>query len=118
MILIDYLKSALVLLAVTLALTGCAARGPLSWQDTSDYKERLQTQTEGGVRVSTSVLSDLEARDVYGVPLAANELPGCTHSMPASKPECLTMVHRFYYFMFVMPGIDWLCKLEGTDSDR
>ncbi|MCP4407898.1 MAG: hypothetical protein GY807_09085 [Gammaproteobacteria bacterium] len=67
---IDYLKSVLVFFAVTLTLMGCAATGPLSRQDTTDYKGRLQTQTEGGVRVSISVLSGVEARVVYGVPLA------------------------------------------------
>ncbi|MEN8129899.1 MAG: LssY C-terminal domain-containing protein [Pseudomonadota bacterium] len=67
---IDYLKLALVLLAVTLTLTGCAATGTWQEADTTDYKERLQTQTDGGVRVSTSVLSASESQAIYGVPLA------------------------------------------------
>ena len=64
------LKSALPILVITLALAGCAARGPLPWQDTVDYQDRLQTQTKGGIRVSTSVLSASESRQVYGVDLA------------------------------------------------
>ena len=71
MVPIDYLKSTLLLLAVTLALTGCASTGIWLEADTKDYKERLQTQTEGGVRVSTSVLSASESLAVYGVPLAS-----------------------------------------------
>jgi len=70
MALTDSLKSAFVLLAITLTLTGCASKGPLPWLETTDYRERLQTQTEGGVRVSTSVLSASESQTLYGVPLA------------------------------------------------
>ena len=70
MALTDSLKSAFVLLAITLTLTGCASRGPLPWLETTDYRERLRTQTEGGVRVSTSVLSASESQTLYGVPLA------------------------------------------------
>lgn len=36
----------------------------------SDYLSRVVTRTDGGVRVSTSVLSADESRDVFGVPLA------------------------------------------------
>jgi len=67
--LIDTLKSALVLLAITI-LTGCASTGPLPWLETTDYMERLRTQTEGGVQVSTSVLSASESQALYGEPLA------------------------------------------------
>ena len=70
MALTDSLKSAIVLLAITLTLTGCASRGPLPWLETTDYRERLRTQTKGGVRVSTSVLSASESQTLYGVPLA------------------------------------------------
>ena len=70
MALTDFLKSVLVLLAVTLILTGCASTGPLPWLETTDYMERLRTETEGGVRVSTSVLSASESQALYGVPLA------------------------------------------------
>lgn len=70
MALTDSLKSAFVLLAITLTLTGCASKGPLPWLETTDYRDRLQTQTEGGVRVSTSVLSASESQTLYGVPLA------------------------------------------------
>jgi hypothetical protein len=67
--LIDTLKAALVLLAITI-LTGCASTGPLPWLETTDYMERLRTETDGGVRVSTSVLSASESKAVYGKPLA------------------------------------------------
>jgi hypothetical protein len=66
----DSLKAALVLLAITVILTGCASTGPLPWLETTDYMERLRTETDGGVRVSTSVLSASESKAVYGKPLA------------------------------------------------
>ena len=68
--LIDTLKSALVLFAIALTLSACASTGIWLEADTKDYMERLQTQTKGGVRVSTSVLSASESQDLYGEPLA------------------------------------------------
>ena len=68
--LIDTLKSALVLFAIALTLTGCASTGIWLEADTKDYMERLQTQTKGGVRVSASVLSASESQALYGKPLA------------------------------------------------
>ena len=67
---IDYLKATLPLLAIALNLAGCASTGIWVEADTKDYMERLQTQTDGGVRVSTSVLSASESESIYGVPLA------------------------------------------------
>jgi hypothetical protein len=67
---IDSLKSALATLAIALTLAGCASTGIWTEADTKDYKERLQTRTDGGVRVSTSVLSASESEAIYGVPLA------------------------------------------------
>jgi len=67
---IDSLKSVLVTLAIVLTLTACASTGVWLEADTKDYKERLQTRTDGGVRVSTSVLSASESQAIYGVPLA------------------------------------------------
>ena len=53
-----------------LLLAGCASTGPPPEEETKHYTERLQTQTNGGLQVSTSVLSDIESETVYGVPLA------------------------------------------------
>jgi hypothetical protein len=39
-----------------------------------DFRERANSRTEDGVRVSTSVLSALESLSVYGVPLAAKNI--------------------------------------------
>jgi len=57
--------------SVLLALTfvGCAAP-PLRPIDTTDYKDRLQTQQDGKLRASVAALSDEESERVYGVPLA------------------------------------------------
>ena len=60
-------------IAVTITaflLAGCASTGQISELETTHYTERLQTRTDGGMQVSTSVLSDAEAAAVYGVPLA------------------------------------------------
>ena len=70
MALFNPLKSVLVSLAIALALAACASTGIWLEADTMDYKERLQTQSEGAVRVSTSVLSASESQALYGVPLA------------------------------------------------
>jgi hypothetical protein len=55
---------------LVLLLTSCASTGPLPEDATRDYKERLQTLTDGGVRVSTSVLSADESLSIYGAALA------------------------------------------------
>ncbi len=68
--LIEPFKHALILLVISLLLNGCASTGGAAGQDTKHYTERLQTHTEGGVRVSTSVLSADESKELYGVPLA------------------------------------------------
>lgn len=70
MALFNPLKSVLVSLAIALALAACASTGIWLEADTMDYKERLQTQSEDGVRVSISVLSASESQALYGVPLA------------------------------------------------
>jgi hypothetical protein len=53
-----------------LLLSGCSTTGPLPEWETVHYKDRLLTRTEGGLHMSTSVLSDTEASAIYGVPLA------------------------------------------------
>ena len=57
------------LLAVMLG--GCAAAPfqPATYE--LDYKSRALSRSDGGVRVSASVLSEEESVDVYGVPLAS-----------------------------------------------
>src|SRR5687768_18517291 len=51
-------------------LAGCASFAPQSPTTELDYKSRAVTRTDGGVRVSTAVLSTDESAMVYGVPLA------------------------------------------------
>ena len=57
--------------AATLALVGCTSTPPTV---SLDYKSRAATRTEGGVRVSTAVLSAKESAAVYGVPLARRSI--------------------------------------------
>jgi hypothetical protein len=59
-------RTATAALAMVLALAGCAAP-PLAV--TEDWHGRARTQTEGGLTVTTSVLSEAESLEVYGVPL-------------------------------------------------
>ena len=54
--------------AVAMALVACTSMPPPAANQ--DYKSRAVTRTEGGVRVSTAVLSADESATVYGVPLA------------------------------------------------
>ena len=53
-----------------LALTGCASNAPQSAGPELDYKSRAISSSQGGVKVSTSVLSAEESSEVYGVELA------------------------------------------------
>jgi hypothetical protein len=59
---------------VVFAFGGCAAvsrhADPSPW----GFKSRTLSRSDGGVRVSTSVLSAAESRAVYGVPLAKKGL--------------------------------------------
>ncbi len=59
-------------IVVALALAGCASTPPPA--ASLDYKSRAVTRTEGGVRVSTAVLSADESATVYGVPLAKKSI--------------------------------------------
>jgi hypothetical protein len=56
------------IIVVTSTLGGCAASKPTA--SAPGYQERTVTRTEGGLRVSTAVLSPEESLAVYGVPLA------------------------------------------------
>ena len=58
--------------ALVVALVGCAATPPPAANQ--DYKSQAVTRTEGGVRVSTAVLSADESATVYGVPLAKQSI--------------------------------------------
>jgi hypothetical protein len=56
---------------ILFALGGCASVDHQPEMEASDFKGRVITRSEDGVRVSTSVLSSEESLAVYGVPLAA-----------------------------------------------
>ena len=62
-----------------------------------DYKSRAATRTEGGVRVSTAVLSADESATVYGVPLARR-------SIQPVWIEVENRDDRAYYLL--SPGLD------------
>ena len=59
-----------VTLLVATALAGCTSGIRLPGTGTADYRERALSRSDGGLRVTTSVLSANESIDVYGVPLA------------------------------------------------
>ena len=80
--------------AVALALVGCTSI-PLA--PSLDYKSRAVTRVEGGVRVSTAVLSALESAEVYGVPLARR-------SIQPVWVEVENREDRAYYLL--SPGLD------------
>src|SRR5262245_40228961 len=56
------------------ALAGCATAPTQPLTSESDYKTRVVTQTEGGVRVSAAALSPVESAAVYGAPLARQRI--------------------------------------------
>ena len=62
-------RRSLLAAVVAATLAGCASSLP-SPAAAPDYKSRAITRTEGGVRVSTAVLSAEESATVYTVPLA------------------------------------------------
>ena len=72
--LIRVFPRALAFIVVALALGGCASPGPVAETREVDYKSRASSRSEGGVRVSTSVLSAEESLAVYGVPLATRQI--------------------------------------------
>lgn len=55
---------------ISAALAGCASTPGESATSGLDYRQRVVTRADGGLRVSTSVLSAEESTQVYGVPLA------------------------------------------------
>lgn len=60
----------LVVALLSLTVAGCATRPLPPAQHGLDYRERAESQTKDGLRVSASVLSADESHSVYGVPLA------------------------------------------------
>ena len=80
--------------AAALVLVDCSANLP---ETSLDYKSRATTRTEGGVRVSTAVLSADESAAVYGVPLA-------TRSIQPVWIEVENREDRAYYLL--SPGLD------------
>jgi len=81
--------------ALVVALAGCAATPPPP--AAPDYKSRVVTRTDGGVRVATAVLSADESVTVYGVPLASRSI----------QPVWLEVENRensAYYLL--SPGLD------------
>lgn len=64
------IKKILTATLLALLLAGCASTGTHSEDEAGNYNERLITRSNGGLTVSTSVLSDTESEKVYGVPLA------------------------------------------------
>ena len=80
--------------AAALVLVDCTSTPPAK---SLDYKSRATTRTEGGVRVSTAVLSADESAAVYGVPLA-------TRSIQPVWIEVENREDRAYYLL--SPGLD------------
>jgi hypothetical protein len=81
--------------AVAMALFACTSMPPPAANQ--DYKSRAVTRTEGGVRVSTAVLSADESATVYGVPLAGK-------SIQPVWIEVENREDRAYYLL--SPGLD------------
>ena len=81
--------------ALAVALVACASTPPPAADQ--DYKSRAVTRTEGGVRVSTAVLSADESATVYGVPLAKK-------SIQPVWIEVENREDRAYYLL--SPGLD------------
>lgn len=57
------------LLTISLVLSGCIRYRPQP-EDRASFMERVQTQSDGGVTATLSVLSDKEAKRIFGVNLA------------------------------------------------
>jgi hypothetical protein len=79
---------------VAVTLVACTSMPPAA---NLDYKSRAVTRTEGGVRVSTTVLSADESVSVYGVPLA-------DRSIQPVWIEVENREDRSYYLL--SPGLD------------
>jgi LssY C-terminus len=79
------------------ALAGCASSPPPSPAAGADFKSRAVTRTEGGVRVSTAILSAEESAAVYEVPLAKKSI----------QPVWIEVENRDDHAYFLLsPGLD------------
>src|SRR5262245_11398478 len=67
-------RPALAAAVLGFALAGCASAPPESSIGAADYKARVVSQTEEGVRISAVALSADEAAAVYGVALAKKRI--------------------------------------------
>jgi len=81
--------------SAALVLAGCGSSSPPPAP--LDYQARAQTRTEGGIRVSTSVLSAEESAALFGAPLAEK-------SIQPVWIEVENREERSYYLL--SPGID------------
>lgn len=88
-------RHALAAMAIAAALVGCASQ-PQS-TTSLDYKSRAVTRSDGGLGVSTAVLSAAESEAVYGVPLA-------NKSIQPVWVEVKNREDRAYYLL--SPGLD------------
>src|SRR6516165_8399472 len=90
-------RQALATAVVAGAVARCASFVP-QWPTTElDYKSRAVTRTDGGLRVSTAVLSAGESAAVYGVPLAK-------HAIQPVWIEVENHEEQAYYLL--SPGLD------------
>ena len=90
-------RQALVTAVVANMLVGCSFFAPQSPTTELGYKSRAVTRTDGGLRVSTVVLSADESAAVYGVPLAKQ----------AIQPVWIEVENREEQAYFLLsPGLD------------
>jgi hypothetical protein len=90
-------RPALATIVVAGTVAGCASLAPQLPATAPDYQSRALTRTDGGMRVSTVVLSADESAAVYGVPLAEQ----------AVQPVWIEVENRegqTYYLL--SPGLD------------
>jgi len=85
------------IVAAVFLFSGCVSPGRVPEAHKLDYKNRAVSRSEGGVRVTTSVLSAEESRSVYGVPLA-------THGIQPVWIEIENHDDTAYWLM--SPGLD------------
>jgi hypothetical protein len=88
---------ALAIALVASTLASCASSAPQSPTPEPDYKSRAVTRTDGGIRVSTAVLSADESAAVYGVPLAEKAIQPVWIEVENSEEQV-------YYLL--SPGLD------------
>jgi hypothetical protein len=86
---------ALAVIFFVCGLAGCA--GPTSTATVLGYQSRVVTRTEGGLNVSTSVLSPKESNALYGVPLADKQIQPVWIEVQNREDLC--------YFL-LSPGLD------------